>query len=202
MVNEMAESFNYSFDDIFSLEDLELRHLYINGEIGKNAIDEIVYCIMRWNVLDKDVPKKDRTPIKLYINSPGGDITNGFSVIDAIITSKTPVYTINLGQCCSMAFLIFITGAKRYTMPHAEFLLHDGDISFGDSLLKAKDAFDFIYGQIEKNIKDVVVKHTKIDSDLYDKNHRHEWYFVPEDAKAHGICDYIVGSDCKIDSIL
>ena len=101
-----------------------------------------------------------------------------------------------------MAFLIFIAGAKRYSMPHSQFLLHDGEIALGNSMSKAKDAFNFIYGQIEKNIRDFVVEHTKIGSDLYDQNSRLEWYFLPEEAKSHGIVDYIVGSDCKIDSIL
>lgn len=195
-------SYNFTFDDIFSSEDLETRHLFLSGEIGKNTVDEIVYHILRWNLIDKDLPKKERLPIKLYINSPGGYISNGFSVIDAIITSRTPVYTINLGECCSMAFLIYIAGAKRYSMPHAEFLLHDGEITLSNSMLKAKDTISHIYDNVEQNIKDFVLGHTKIDSGLYEQNSRFEWYFLPEDAKAHGIVDFIVGSDCKIDSIL
>lgn len=198
----VAGSFNYTFEDLFALEDLETRHLYLCGEIDKRVIDEVVYDIMRWNLIDKDAHKKDRLPIKLYINSPGGDISAGFSLIDAIITSKTPVYTINLGECCSMAFLVFIAGAKRYSMPHSQFLLHDGEIMLGNSMSKAKDTFNFLYGQVDKNIQDFVVEHTNIDPELYAKNSRLEWYFLPEEAKTHGIVDYIVGSDCKIDSIL
>ena len=114
---------NLCMEDTFDLEDLADRKLFINDEIDGVVIDTIVYQIMRFNAQDKGKSIEDRLPIKLYINSIGGSVPDGYGLIDAILTSKTPVYTINQAMCASMGFLIFIAGDKRYTMPHAEFLI-------------------------------------------------------------------------------
>lgn len=123
---KIFETYNYEYSDKFDIEDNEQRRIYINSEIDENIVDTAVYHILRYNRLDKDTPIISREPIKIYINSPGGSVADGYALIDAIKLSKTPVYTINLANCLSMALLIFISGHKRFCMPHAEFLLHDG----------------------------------------------------------------------------
>ena len=63
--------YNYCYEDKFAEEDLDNRRLYLNSDVDENAIDNIVYHIMRYNRIDKGIPKEERTPIILYINSPG-----------------------------------------------------------------------------------------------------------------------------------
>lgn len=193
---------NLYIEDTFSIEDLEERRLYINNSIDESIISSVVYQILRYNRLDKNKPIEDRVPIKLYINSPGGSVTDGFGLIDAIINSKTPVYTINLAMCASMGFLIFIAGDKRYTMPHAEFLMHDGDNFAMGSTAKMKDRMDFELGELEQMTKNYIINHTNISSNLYDEKYRMEWYFLPKVAKEVGVADFIVGEDCDIDEII
>jgi ATP-dependent Clp protease protease subunit len=159
---------------------------------------------MRYNRLDNDlnIDPKDRKPIILYINSPGGDVSSGYGLIDAILTSETPVWTVNQALCASMGFLIYIAGHKRYSMPHSQFLLHDGSVFAFDSTEKARDRMEFQTVQIEGMTKKFVVTQTNISEELYDNKHRTEWWMLPQEAKSLGVVHYIVGEDCTINTIV
>jgi ATP-dependent Clp protease protease subunit len=201
-MENVTENFSYEYYDRFLIEDIEDRRIFINSEIDETVVDLALHHIIEFNRQDKDVPIEKRKPIRVYINSPGGTVSDGFGFIDSIINSKTPVYTINLAQAASMAFLIFIAGHKRYTMPHAEFLMHDGSTgSFGSSS-KVKDRIEFESIQLEGMTKQYVISRTNIDDDLYENKRRVEWYFLADEAKAIGAVDVIVGKDCDIDEIL
>lgn len=201
-MKEIKEIYNYSYGDKFDIEDIEERKLYINSSIDEDVIEQIVYHILRYNKLDKGIDKKDRKPIILYINSPGGNVVDGYGLIDAILSSITPVYTVNQALCASMAFLIFIAGHKRYSMEHSEFLMHDGSTFAWDSTAKMKDRMEFETIQLEQMTKNYIISHTKIEEKLYDEKYRVEWYFLPDEAKKNGVTDFIVGKDCSIDEII
>jgi ATP-dependent Clp protease protease subunit len=200
-MEDIREVFNYCYGDKFDIEDLEERKLYINGGIDEDVIESIVYHILRYNKLDKDIPKEERKPIILYINSPGGSVVDGYGLIDTITSSTTPVYTVNQALCASMGFLIFIAGHKRYSMEHSEFLMHDGSTFAWDSTAKMKDRMEFETIQLERMTKNYIMSHTHIDEKTYDEKYRVEWYFLPDEAKGIGVVDYIVGKDCSIDEI-
>lgn len=195
--------YNLCVEDTFTIEDLENRRLYINDSIDAEVIESIVYHIMRYNAIDKDVPVEERKPIRLFLNTPGGSVVDGYGLIDAIITSKTPVWTINQAMCASMGFLIFIAGDKRFSMPHAEFLMHDGSTAGWDSTAKMKDRMDFELNELENMTRQYILSRTKITEDMYKEKYRVEWYFLPEYAKEIGVTDYIIGEDdCDIDMIV
>ncbi len=190
------------WSDLFEMEEIDKRHLYINSEIGDGIFDSIVYHILRYNAQDKELPVEERKPIIIYINSPGGSVSDGYGLIDAMLTSKTPVYTVNQGTCFSMGFLIFLAGHKRYSMPHSEFLMHDGSTAAWDSIAKIKDRIEFETIQVEKMTKDYILSRTKIGEEQYDNKYRIEWYFLPEEAKELGVVDSIVGIDCDLDEVV
>lgn len=199
---EVRETINYCYEDRFQLEDLDNRRLYINCDIDETVIDSIAYHILRYNRLDKGLSIKERKPIIIYLNSPGGSVTAGFGVIDSILTSKTPVYTVNLAECYSMGFLIFLAGSKRFAMPSSTYLCHDGSSFAYGSMSKLKDRMEFELGQMEQYIREYVVSRTNITEDEYIKNYRKEWYFYSEEAKNLGVVTHIVGKDCDVDEIL
>ena len=196
------EVYSYTLEDKFSISDLEARKLFINQDIDDDALDGVVYHIMRYNFLDKGIPVKDRIPIKIYINSYGGSVTAGFAIIDAIKASKTPVYTINLGVCYSMAFMIFLAGDIRYATKNSSLLLHDGSVGGIDSSNKMRDRIEFETTQTEKRIRDMVINSTKITEEMYDRNLRTEWYMYANTGKSLGVVDYIIGEDVELDAIL
>jgi len=201
-MQDIEESFSYEYNDKFLIEDNIDRRLYINCEITNALIELVVYHILRFNRLDQDIPPEHRKPIRIYINSPGGVVSDGYGIIDAILASKTPVHTINLAMADSMALLVFIAGHKRFTMPHAEFLLHSGSTASSGISNAVKDQIEFESIQVEGMTKQFVLEHTNIDDELYENKRRFEWYFLAEEAKRIGVADYIVGKDCDIDDIL
>lgn len=199
---KISETYNYEYSDKFDIEDNEQRRIYINSEIDENIVDTAVYHVLRYNRIDKDTPITSREPIKIYINSPGGLVADGYALIDAIKLSKTPVYTINLANCLSMALLIFISGHKRFSMPHAEFLLHDGSSGCFDSVSKMQDRLKFESEQIDKMTKEYILSNTSITKEQYEMNMRKEWYFLPQEGKSIGVVDSIIGEDCELDEII
>mgnify|MGYP002621683067 CR=1 FL=1 len=189
------------FDEI-ELGEIAERRLYINSIIDEEIVSGIAFYILKFNREDKGKKIEDRKPILLYINSPGGSVVDGFGLIDAILSSKTPVYTINQALCASMGFLIFLAGEKRYSMQRSEFLMHDGTAVTMDSTAKAMDRMKFEEEYMEPMIKNYIMSRTNINTEVYEKKYRIEWYMLPEEAKEYGIVTHILGTDCDIDEII
>ena len=187
--------------ELFYVEDLERRKLFLNTDIEQATIAGIVRNIMQFNKDDAGLPRNKRRPVFLYIASDGGDVDSGFELIDIIQNSTTPVYTVNLGYQYSMAFLIGLAGHKRYALPSAKFLMHDGSNFVYNSAAKAQDQMKF-HRDVEDRIKQYVLSTSKITSDEYDSKQRIEWYMFAEEAKEKGFVDYVVGCDCSIDDII
>ncbi|MBQ7202215.1 ATP-dependent Clp protease proteolytic subunit [Candidatus Saccharibacteria bacterium] len=192
-----------SAEEYRMLEDLKERKLYLYREIEPLGYEEtsnefastatyIVKAILDFNREDISIPPADRKPIKLYINSPGGDVAEGLPIIAAIELSKTPVYTINVGQWCSMAFLIGITGHKRFSLPYATFLLHEGSSFAGGAANKVQDRVKFDERVEKEVIKPHVLKHSNMKELEYDALARVEYYLLPPDAKERGFIDEVV----------
>ena len=201
MTEQIKQVLNYGLEDKFQLEDLKQRKLYINFEIDENLLNDITYHILRFNTEDKGLEISERKPILLYCVSNGGSVNDGFGLIDVILNSKTPVYTINLSYNYSMGLLIFLSGSKRFATQNATFLLHDGQNFMYNSSAKLKDAMKF-EEQREQKIKEYVLSRSKLTSEEYDKNYRVEMYLYSSEAKEKGFVDLIVGEDCTIDEII
>lgn len=188
-------------DDLFYLQDLRQRKIYLFDEISQTSVPSIVRHILQFNRDDEGIPVEDRAPILLYVTSNGGSIDDGFELIDAILTSITPVYTINLGYQYSMGFLIGLAGHRRFAMPNAKFLMHDGASCVFDSGAKAQDRMEF-NRRVEQRIKDYVVRRTNITPDEYDSKLRVEWYMFSDEAKQRGVIDFIIGDDCLMSEVV
>lgn len=188
-------------EEVFYLKDLQQRKLFLNADIDQFSVGDIVKHIMQFNKEDKGVEVAKRKPIILYVTSNGGDVDAGFSLIDAIIASKTPVYTINLGFQYSMGFLIGLAGHKRYAMKNSKFLMHDGSSFVHGSGTKVQDEMEFRRRE-EARIKDYIISRSKLTSKEYDKKLRVEWYLFADEAKERGFTDCIIGVDCDMDEII
>lgn len=188
-------------EDIFYLKDLKQRKLFIATNISQETIEDAVRHIMQFNREDADIPVSERKPIIIYVSSNGGDVDSGFELIDVIMNSKTPVYTVNLGYQYSMGFLIGLAGHKRYAMPNAKFLLHDGNNFVLDSGAKAQDRMEF-NRKMETRIKEYIIARSRLAAEEYDSKYRVEWYMFSDEAKEKGFVDYIIGEDCEIDDVV
>lgn len=188
-------------DEMFYLEDLKSRKLFLNTEIDQFSIADIVRHIMAFNAEDVGLAPEERQPILLYVVSNGGEVDSGFELIDIIQSSKTPVYTINLGYQYSMGFLIGLAGHKRYTTKNARFLMHDGSMGAIDSMAKLEDRLEF-NKRCENRTKEYILSVSKITEEEYDAKRRVEWYMFADEAKEKGFVDFIIGVDCDMDEVI
>ena len=207
---KLEPKINTAIDEYLHHKDIAERRLWFNMAVTSmedvDVVDstslmvtDIVHHIIQYNRDDVDIPVDKRKPIKLYINSPGGDTYEGFALIDAIELSKTPVYTYNVGMCASMGFLIYISGHKRFTFPRSIYLLHDGFNGSFSSGSKFLDTADFNKRYEQEVIKAYVLKQTQISKEDYDDHLRVEWYMLPSDAIKLGVAHEIAKT---IDEIL
>ncbi|MBQ3474175.1 ATP-dependent Clp protease proteolytic subunit [Candidatus Saccharibacteria bacterium] len=208
--NDDAVKVTCSIPEKRRLHDLAKRRLYLYGEITgfddeegmtsfASKTGELVEFILDYNREDRGKSPEEREPIKLFINSPGGNLNEGFALIDAIKLSKTPVYTINIGQWSSMSFLIGITGHKRFSFPHSTFLLHDGFSGALGSSNKVQDRVKFEERFENEVVKPHVLAYSNMKDVEYDALARVEYYLLPEDALERGFIDEII---TDIDAIL
>ena len=188
-------------EEIFYLNDLKQRKLFLNVDVEQLSVADIVKHIMQYNKEDKGIDPKVRQPILLYVTSNGGEVDSGFELIDIIQNSKTPVYTINLGYQYSMGFLIGLAGHKRFATQNAKFLMHDGSNFVYNSGAKAQDQMEF-QKKVEERVKQYILSRSKLTSEEYDSKLRVEWYLFASEAKDKGFVDYIIGEDCDIDEVI
>lgn len=192
---------NGMIDELFYLKDLRQRKLFLNADIDQFTVADIVKNIMQYNCDDKEIPTEERKPILLYVVSNGGDVDAGFELIDVIQSSKTPVYTINLGFQYSIGFLIGLAGHKRFATKNARFLMHDGTSFCYNSGTKVQDQLAF-QKEVDERVKDYILSRSNISSELYDSKLRVEWYQFADEAKKNGFVDEIIGVDCELDAIV
>ena len=184
----------YLYGTISSI-DYEETDLYFDSSM----ISKLTEKILDYNRADDGIAPEERKPIRLYINSPGGDVTEGFALVGAMELSKTPIYTINVGECLSMAFLISIVGTKRFTLPHSIFMMHEPSEMIVGKFSDIEDKVFFNKRFHISRIKDLALKHSNMTEREYEKVSKKDYYMLPEDALKHGFIDEIARS---IDTIL
>ncbi len=186
------DSSKIDFENILDYSNSLDRQLYI-GDITEGVGIAVDTVIRFWNKYDEDhnIPTTDRKPIRIYIDSPGGSLTDTLTVIDAIKLSKTPVYTICVGCAYSGGFFIFISGHKRYCYPNSTFLYHEGSTANGGDAGKFRNFAEFYDKQLEV-LKQITVSNTNIDEELYEKHRRDDWWMLASEALDLGVCDEIL----------
>jgi len=105
--------------DIFSRL-LEDRVVFLNGEVNSQSANLVIAQLI---FLEAKDPSKD---IHLYINSPGGVVSDGLAIYDTMNYIKCDVSTICVGMAASMGSFLLSAGAKgkRYALPNSEIMIH------------------------------------------------------------------------------
>jgi ATP-dependent Clp protease protease subunit len=153
-----------------------------------NNVDSIIKSILEVNESNKT-----SSPIKLYINSYGGDVYQFFGLIDVILASKTPVYTYTLGAAMSCALLVALAGHKRFAYKHSTFMYHQ--ISLGEWDVAKNLEEDLIETKrLHKLIEELVLDKTTITKKQIEDvhNHKRDWYISPGEALKYKIIDQII----------
>jgi len=168
-------------DDIL----LKNRKLFLYGEISSLTIQPIVKSLIALNILNTE-------PIYLFINSPGGSVSDGFALVDTIKSLKTPVYTVIIGEACSMGGLISIVGDERLMTKNSFFMAHDmrGGIH-GDYSGKVEYRADFIK-KCWKMIEDHLKTYTKLTTQDLVILRNGELWLTPQECLNKSVIDRII----------
>lgn len=167
-------------------EELKNRTVWISDEINDSTLD-IVSKIIHWNREDKDIPVKERKPIRLFICSPGGSLEVEETIVSIINLSKTPIYGIALGCVASAASLIYLSCHRRFALPNAYFILHRGSCSnISGSFDDVQAAMQDYKITIEK-MESFYIEHTKYSEEEIKKGLEHDWYVRFPEAIDKGI---------------
>lgn len=188
-------------EEMFYLKDVMRRKFFLNDDICQETVSDVCRHILQINREDADTPEDALIPIIIYISSNGGDVDAGFQLVDCIENSRTPVYTVNLGYAYSMGFLISLAGHKRFTMPNAKFLMHDGSNFVYGTGTKVQDQMEF-QKRVDERIREYVLQHSKLTREEYDAKLRVEWFMFAEEALEKGFVDYIVGAGSVMKDIV
>jgi ATP-dependent Clp protease protease subunit len=180
----------------------EFRKIIISGDIDNESAREIVDAINLINFYDdkqeKEQGKKSkyvREPIEIQINSSGGVIYDGFAIIAAMDTSKTPVNTVAYGQAMSMGLLILLCGKKRAIHKYAIIMYHElsGGHGHSDKLeMQKREIAESI--RIQKLLDKIVLQRTKLKQAKLDeiKKVAADFYITAKQAKDFGIVHEIL----------
>ncbi len=166
---------------------LRRREIQCTGEINSEAANSL---IVQLHYLSIEDPAGE---ITLFINSPGGEVSSGLAVYDAMQAISCPVRTVCAGTAASMAALLFAAGAKRDILPHARIMIHDPLIpgGIGGSALKidsiAKDLM-----QTRETVGRILAKHTGHSLEEILGRTVTDSYFSAEEAVAWGLADHVI----------
>ena len=181
------------------LPDPELRNFYVDLEHRVFWLDEdvtpylleLVRYIVRWNAEDSATPIEKRQPIRIFFFSPGGDLDTNYALIDTIKLSKTPIIGINVGQCASAAAYIFLSCHKRYMLPHAYFILHQGSGTLSGTFEQICAQMEDYQKQVEE-LASFVLEHTTYTEEAVAEKIVGEWYIRKDEALENGVVHGVV----------
>ena len=177
--------------DIFSRL-LKDRIIILNDEVNATTAGLIVAQLI---FLEAEDPEKD---IYLYINSPGGVITSGFSIYDTMNYIRPDISTICIGQAASMgAFLLSCgTPGKRYSLPNSRIMIHQplggAQGQATDIEIQAKEIL-----RMKKSLNEILAKNTKQTIKKIEKDTERDFFMSSTEAMEYGLVDKVLEKSFK-----
>jgi ATP-dependent Clp protease, protease subunit len=154
----------------------------INDFVANAVIAQLLF-------LQTEDPKKD---IYIYINSPGGSVTDGMAIYDTMNLVSCDIVTYCVGLAASMGTVLLAAGTpgKRYALPNCRVMIHQpsggatGQTS--DISIAAKEILRW-----RRTLNDVLSKHTGRPVEQIEKDSDRDYYMDAIEAKAYGIVDQV-----------
>ena len=171
---------------------LKDRIIMLSGEIDDSVSSSIVAQLL---FLEAEDPQKD---VFLYINSPGGSVTSGFSIYDTMNYIKPDICTICVGQAASMGAFLLSCGpkGKRYALPHARIMIHQplggarGQAT--DIEIQAKEIL-----RLKTIINDILATNTGQSVKKITQDCERDFYMSADEAQKYGLIDSVMTRSIK-----
>jgi ATP-dependent Clp protease protease subunit len=187
IVVEQTSRGERSFDIYSRL--LNERVIFLGSAIDDHIANLVIAQLLHLESAD---PEKD---INLYINSPGGSVTDGLAIYDTMQFIKPQVSTICIGQCASMGAVLLAAGApgKRFALPHSRVLIHQpwggtqGQVT--DIEIQAKEMLR-MRGQLDE----ILARHTGQKVETIHADTERDNIMMAVEAKKYGLVDDVLES--------
>lgn len=172
--------------DLLSYEFSKKRKIFLFSEIDDNVAMEI---ISQLEYLDSE----GKEEIKLYINSPGGSVSAGFAIVDAMTRCRSDVSTICTGIAASMGAFILSCGTKgrRFATPLSEIMIHQ---PLGGAQGQATDiqlAAEHIT-KIKNKLHEILAENTGQNIETISRDCDRDFWMNAEEAVKYGIVDSLL----------
>ena len=166
---------------------LKERIIFLGGPIMDPVANSIIAQLL---FLESEDEKKD---IKIYINSPGGSVTAGMAIYDAMQYVKPDVSAVCVGVAASMAAVLLASGAKgkRFMLPNSEILLHQVMGGAEGQAIDIEISARHIV-KIKDSLNKILAKHTGRPLDQVEKDTDRDFWMNAEEAKKYGLIDEII----------
>jgi ATP-dependent Clp protease, protease subunit len=141
-------------------------------------------------LLSAEDPRGD---ISLYINSPGGSVSAGLAIYDTMRLIPNDVSTLALGLAGSMAQFLLCAGTagKRFSLPHAQVLMHQGSAGFGGTAADIEIYAEQL-GRTGATMMRLISEHTGQPLERVEHDSARDRWFSAGEARDYGIVDHIV----------
>jgi len=172
--------------DIFSRL-LNDRIILLNGEVNNASASVIVAQLI---YLEGQDPEKD---IALYINSPGGVITDGMAIYDTMQYIKCDVSTICLGMAASMGSFLLSAGTKgkRFALPNSEIMIHQPSGGAQGQATDISIHADHIL-RVKKRLNTILSERTGQPLETIERDTERDNFMTAQEALEYGLIDKVI----------
>jgi ATP-dependent Clp protease protease subunit len=176
-----------SLDDQLTARLLHQRIILLGTEVDDPVANRLCTQLLLLSAEDS------RRDISLYINSPGGSVLAGLAIYDTMRLIPNDVSTLAMGLAGSMGQFLLCAGTpgKRFALPHAQILLHQGSAGFGGT---AADV-EIYAGQLARLgtlMNELTAQHTGQTPEKIAQDGLRDHWFTAEEARDYGMIDHIV----------
>ncbi len=176
-----------TLDDQLAARLLHQRIIVLGAEVDDPVANRLCGQLL---LLSAEDPRAD---ISLYINSPGGSVSAGLAIYDTMRLIPNDVRTLALGLAGSMGQFLLTAGTpgKRYSLPNAQILMHQGSAGFGGT---AADV-EIYAGQLERvgaTLLRLTAEHTGQPMETIEQDSRRDRWFTAPEALGYGLIDHIL----------
>ncbi len=189
MLTDVAEPTTIAgmLDDQLASRLLYQRIIVLGTEVDDRVANRLCAQLL---LLSAEDPRGD---ISLYINSPGGSVSAGLAIYDTMQLIPNDVRTLAMGLAGSMGQFLLCAGAagKRFSLPHAQVLMHQGSAGFGGTAADVEIYAEQLQRTGEMMIR-LTAKHTGQPEEAVSRDSLRDRWFSAEEARAYGIIDHIV----------
>ena len=176
-----------SLDDQVAARLLHQRIIVLGAEVDDQVANRLCGQLL---LLSAEDPRGD---VSLYINSPGGSVSAGLAIYDTMRLIPNDVSTLAMGLAGSMAQFLLTAGAagKRYSLPHAQILMHQGSAGFGGTAADV-EIYAGQLDRISRTMLRLTAEHTGQSVETVDLDSRRDRWFTAEEALGYGLIDHIL----------